>query len=263
MKKIILSLLAAICFVGCAIAHAKITAEGPDVTLTPKAGSFNAISVSSSFELNYTEGNSTSISVTAPKSIAQYVKVETNGQKLNCGLSLPDNTSIDLKGRKVVVNVTAPGVKKFKASGASSITVRSPLSGGDMALKASGASSITVGNQLSASSIDIEASGASNISTGSILAKSCEIEASGASSISVDKIDAVKLEVECSGASKARISGIAKTVDIDVSGASDCDLSKLDISVGAIEASGVSTVKANSTAKNCKVSASGNSKVNY
>lgn len=235
-------LITILCFSCNVAAKGKLKAEGPDVTVTPKVGSFNAIDVSSAFELNYTVGGTASVSYTAPSSISQYVKVETSDGILRCYYSTPGYQQTDWNGRKVVVNVTAPAVTEFEASGASSINIKSPLS---------------------AKSLEFEASGASRISAGSLKASECEIEVSGASGISITSVVVGKLEIEVAGASNAKVGGKAAEAEIKASGASSCDVEGLILSGGRIKASGASTVKANRTASSCKISTSGASNVKF
>ena len=242
IRKILTMLIAATCLCGCMTAQDKMKATGEDVTITPEVGKFNAISVSSAFELNYTAGASTSVTVTAPSSISQYVKVETSGGKLNCYYSAPQYKSTEWNDRKVVVNVTAPAVNDFQASGAASIDIKSPISAKRLSFGSSGASRISMGNATSSK---------------------CDIDLSGASNITIGNIIATELEIELSGASEAKISGKADNVEIELSGASNCDIKALNISGGKIKTSGASNVKANSSARNCKVSTSGASEVNY
>lgn len=242
IKKTIALIIALIALSGCMIAHGKIKAEGADVTITPEVGKFHAINVSTALELNYTVGTPASVSFTAPASIAQYVKIETSGTTLKCYYSTPDKQSIDWNGRKVVINVCAPAVSDFKASGASSINIKSPLSD---------------------KSLDFNASGASHISVGSVKSEELDVDISGASNVSISKADVAELEVGASGASEANISGKAAKAEIEVSGASSCNIRNLTISGGKIEASGASVVNANSSAAKCKISTSGASKVNY
>lgn len=299
MRKFISILLAAIFLGSCAVAESKITAEGPDVTLNPKTGSFNAISAGSVFVVNYTEGPVTSVSVTVPSSLAKYTKVEAPGNELKCYF----DASINLNGRKVVVNVTAPGVSMFSAAGASTININSSLSASDIELDTSGASSIVTRHPLKTKDIDIEASGASHISLADISTGGCEIDASGSAKITVGKVTATdmditasgasnakiaglttndctigisgtavttipllstpKIDIECSGASKAEINGHADLTVVKVSGTSCCDITKLTIAKGKISATGASTVNANSTARRCEVSTTGTAKVKY
>lgn len=304
MRKFISILLAAVCLCSCAVAESKITAEGPDVTLNPQTGPFNAISAGSVFVVNYTEGAVTSVSVTVPSSLAKYTKVETSGNELKCYFdNRGTDASINLNGRKVVVNVTAPGVSMFSAAGASTININSSLSASDIELDTSGASSIITRHPLKTKDIDIEASGASHISLADINTGDCEIDASGSAKITVGKVTATdmditasgaskaeiagltsndctigisgtavttiplistpKIDIECSGASKAKINGHADHTVVKASGSSCCDITNLKIANGKISATGASTIKANSTAGRCKVSTTGTAKVKY
>lgn len=242
IKKLLLLLIAAVGLSGCIVAHGKIKAEGQDVTITPQVGNFDAINVSSAFELNYTVGTPASVTCTAPASIVQYVKIETSGSTLKCYYFAPDNQQTDWNGRKVVVNVCAPSVNDFKASGASVVNINSPLS---------------------SKSIEFIASGASLISVASVKSNELEIDLSGASNISIGQVDVANLEVDASGASKTTVSGKATKIDVEVSGASTCDIRKLAISGGKIKASGASEVNANASADKCKISTSGASTVNH
>ena len=242
IHKFIAMIIAATCLCGCMSAQGKIKAEGKDVTISPKVGKFESISVSSAFELNYTSGSAVSVTVTAPESVSQYVKVETSAGKLNCYYSNPDDQSIDWSGRKVVIDVTAPMVNDFQASGASGIIIKNPLSTKHLSFKSSGAS---------------------RISAGKAVASKCDVDLSGASNITIGRIEASELEIDLSGASMAKISGKADLVDIEVSGSSSCNISGLAVTGGEIEASGASNVNANNSASKCKASTSGASKISY
>lgn len=209
-----------------------------NVTRTINVASVTEIEVNNAIIVEYTVSPTVSVTLTAPKSIIDNVKITTDSTgKLEC--SIINAKNIKYNG-KVLVKVTAPAVKDFDINGASSLTVMNALA--------------LSGN------LDVEVSGASTFNAKTITAANADIEVYGASGFN-GTVESKKLELEVSGASTANISGTASVVEIEANGASTVNMKKLNVEGGEITASGASTVHANATAQKAQQSTSGASSI--
>ncbi len=191
--------------------------------------SFNAIDISSAFEVELTQGNTESLVIEADENIMENIITEVVGgtlkiyvkgnvrkvEKMKAYISFKMIDEIETSGA-----VDLKGMNKMKfndlfidSSGASDIELE--LTAKELKLDFSGATEINLIGY--ADALFIDSSGASDIKALDFEVKRCEVDASGASTIKVFVTD--ELEVEASGATTVRYKG-RPAVDIDTSGAS-------------------------------------------
>lgn len=196
---------------------------------TRQVSSFDALDISSAFEIYLTQGNEESLVLEADDNILDKIITEVRGgtlkiyvkenirhvktMKLYIGFKMLEK--IDLSG---ACDIKGEGTYKFNniefdASGASEISME--FTADKVYLDMSGASEINfVG---SANSMIVDVSGATDIYAQDFEVKVCSIDASGASTIKVFATE--ELNVDASGASTVRYKG-QPSVSVDVSGAS-------------------------------------------
>ena len=196
---------------------------------TRNVRSFDAIDVSSAFEIELTQSNEESLVIEADENIMDHIYTEVIGGTLK----------IYTKGniRKIhtmKAYISFKMINEIELSGACDIIGMNKMKFSDFTIDASGASEVelnftaqTVRLDLSgatdiyftgyADMFEIDASGASEIKALDFEVKECIIDASGASTIKIFATE--NLEVEASGATTVRYKG-RPSVDLDASGAS-------------------------------------------
>lgn len=205
--------------------------SGHIVPETRTVSGFRTVDVSGAIEVYVRQDSTTSVKVEADDNLQQYVRVQTNGSRLE--IYTEDHIRPSSRIRVYVSNPTFEG---FEVSGASTITSETEISSAErLSLHFSGASegrlevnapriivdiSGASGVNLRGRTKDLEASasGASKIRGYDLLTENTDVDANGASHIEV--FASVSLRGEASGASSVNYRGNAAT-DVRTSGASN------------------------------------------
>lgn len=196
---------------------------------TRKVSSFDALNISSAFEVYLTQGNSESLVIEADDNLLDIIKTEVRGGVLKIYVDANIRHSKTMKAYisfKMLNMIELSGAcelygeNKFKLdnlelelSGASDIKM--DFTANKVYLDLSGASDIEFKG--SAQRMDIDASGATDLHALDFEVKECAVDASGACNIRVFVTD--ELSVDASGASTVRYKG-NPGIEIDISGAS-------------------------------------------
>ncbi len=196
---------------------------------TRTVSSFDAIDVSSAFDIYLTQGNNESLEIEADDNLLDVIITEVRGgvlkiyvkenirnsKTMKAYISFKMLSSIELSGACDLI-----GQNNFKfdnldieVSGASDIEMN--MTAAKVYLDLSGASDIEFAG--SANTMVIDASGATDLHALDFEVKECSIDASGASTIRVFVTE--DLSVDASGASTVRYKG-KPGIQMDVSGAS-------------------------------------------
>lgn len=170
---------------------------------------FSKLKVGGVFDVDVSRGDKYSVEVIADDNLLPLIRTEVGGDTL----SIYSDGKIS-KSSQLRVVLTAPDIRKVKASGASKVLLKD-VSNDELALNASGASKITVSG--STASLTIDVSGASKVLGSDLDSKQATVETSGASSADIKVSDA--LNAHASGASHIRYIGSPRTLDVDRSGA--------------------------------------------
>lgn len=174
---------------------------------------FDQVLISAAFQGTIEQGSDYSVVVRVNENLAQYLKVEQNGNSITIGLT--PNTSIN-RGT-LEYSIVMPTLKSIEASGASRAELTGFSSSESLRAEASGASRIE--GDISSGVANIEASGASTIrlagSGGDLRAN-----ASGASTIDLEQFAVDNANVNASGASRIVVNA-SGTLDAEASGASN------------------------------------------
>jgi len=260
MSKAILSVTVVALLTAIALLSA-CTSTGPGslVTEEKEFTDFTRVDVQGTFDVEITQSESFSITVSADRDFFDYVTVVKEGQTLRLYLN-PHHAFTDFtqQARTLKAKIAMPALYGLRVSGASKATVSGFKSSADFTLDVSGASSVAIddtklGNaelivsgdskvsgSLNANNIDFEVSGASSVELmGS--ATSIMLTASGATNIDLEEFPLDNANVNLSGASEA---------SLHIKGRLDCvlsDASRLyfqgNPTMGNESVSGASTIK--------------------
>lgn len=196
---------------------------------TRNVRSFNALDISSAFEVELTQSDNESLVIEADENILDQIftevvggtlKIYTKGNirevnTMKAYISFKMIDEIELSGACEIKGMNKMKFENFMidASGASEINLN--LTARKMSLDLSGATEIYLIGFADEFIIDV--SGASEIKALDFEVKNCRVDASGASSIKIFATE--NLDIEASGATTVRYKG-KPSVDIDASGAS-------------------------------------------
>lgn len=222
-----------------AILCAAVSSRGQQVIHDSNAeqrqvGSFDAIEISSAFDLRISQGNEDAVAVSAASAEDRAnIRTEVRNGVLHIGYE--PKKWYKGGGNKLRAYVSVKNLKHLKSSGACDIAITGELKADELAIDLSGASDfkghlnvrafkvdlsgasdMTVGGRVDNANID--ASGASHFKGYDLAAENCIIQSSGASDVkvTVNKV----LNAQASGASSIDYKGAGMIRDIKTSGAS-------------------------------------------
>jgi hypothetical protein len=134
------------------------TGSGNIVTETRNVGSFDAISVGGSFDVEVTTGDAFKVVVEADDNIIKYVETKVSGNTLKINTEdLHSYSDVHMK-----VYVTAPNITAISASASADVVAENTLtSSGKLTFKASSSSSIKA--EVNAPEIETDASSSATI----------------------------------------------------------------------------------------------------
>ena len=224
------TLLVALVLGGCGFEG--ITGSGNLVTKEIPVSEFQKIEAGGAFKVDVTQGDKTSVIVTADDNLWDHLKVESSDGTLHLETKPGSYNNVHLEAK-----VVTPKLEQVELSGASHGTLHGidqktnpfklSLSGashaegdikaGELSVDESGASHASLTG--SADVIRVEASGASHAALENVTANSAHANASGASHIQVNA--SKSLEYDLSGASHLSYAGSPKIDRAQTSGASD------------------------------------------
>jgi len=230
-----------------------VTGSGNLVTEEMDFSGFTRVEAGYAFEVEITQSDSYSVSITADDNLFEYIQVSKEGETLKIGRK----PALSYISTTLRAKITMPDLYELSLSGATRGTVQGFSSSHDFILDLSGASSLDM-VEMSAGDVEFDISGASRV-TGDITAGDAEFDVSGASTVQLEG-SATDIVVDASGASRAELAAFpVNNVDVTLSGASsgtvnldgrlDADLSgasKLSYigepTMGTINTSGASTL---------------------
>lgn len=229
LKLGLLSLVIVVFTATSASAERSVRGNRDVVKETRKIRSFDAIDISSAFEVELTQSDKESLVIEADENLLDHIytevvggtlKIYTKGNIRNINtmkayISFKMISEIEVSGACEIVGMNKMKFDEFTfdASGASEIELS--FTATQVELDLSGASEINFSGY--ADKMEIYASGAVEINALDFEVKKCEIDVSGACSVKVFVTE--DLEIEASGATSVRYKG-KPFIEIDVSGAS-------------------------------------------
>lgn len=226
------------------------------------AKNFTGISASHIFSIEITKGNKYNVSIEAPASVFELIKIRQSGDKVDFSLKNELPRSLRDITESITVRITMPYLTEIELSGASKLSGNGVFSskGKEIEIELSGASRIKdlcveapkVSIDASGASraelfadtkeMEAEASGASKILvTGNVARMKAEI--SGASALDAKNINCNYMDLEADGASKAIVC-VQETLKVDLSGAAKCEyIGPEDVNLRIDSISGASTLR--------------------
>jgi hypothetical protein len=229
-----LFLTAAFFVAGCSISSFPgITGSGKLVTKELTLGEFTQIDASSSFQVDVTQGATSSVVVTADDNLWDSVGVRNDGGTLHLSTKPGsyNNTHISAK-------IVTPHLSALTLSGATKGTIEGfNDAAGRMDLSVSGASTLDGG--LRQGQVTLDVSGASTATLHGA-ADLLNVTVSGASHGGLEDIVSDAIRADISGASNAKVNARHK-LDYDVSGASHLSYAGSP-TIGQADVSGASSV---------------------
>ena len=244
--------------------------------------SFNALSVSSTFKVNLSQGPECSLRIDVDREYLSYVVAEVkNGclvLKLNYS-KMPVRLR-NVSNRVLTAYVTMPDIVELEVSGTANVNASGTFDrkGGEFDCDISGSSKVN-GLTVYAGELDAEVSGTSTLVLGGAWdkaslelsgiakvnlsgnAKTLECDLTGSSDVSASG-NYGYVSCDASGESKLRIEGKASGAEYDISGVSSINAGDLPTDDVKMEISGVSKATVNPL-KNLRVEVSGMSSVFY
>lgn len=220
------------CAVGVTFGDDAIDGSGVLVTERLDVDEFQAISVSSMYDVDVVVGEVESLTITTDDNVMEFLDIEVRSDGLHLGLE----DGIKIENATVRASVTLSTLERLDASGVSDVRVVGD-SAAKLDVRVSGMSDIEL--DLTMGDVSIQSSGASGVS-GAGEAIAVELGSSGTSSIDFSNVAIGSAEVTASGATEIDVS-TAATVTGNISGAATLMVNPdSDVSV---ERSGGATVE--------------------
>jgi hypothetical protein len=210
----------------------QLVASGPLVTKDYDLASFTAVNAGSAFQVEITQSDKYSVSVTVNESLVERLDVGVSGNTLHISLkpgygvtgaatmrakvTMPELVGLDLSGASHTTLAGFNSDKSLKSEVSGASTLRGELTCGDASFNVSGASKVNLNG--SAQDLKVEASGASTVDLSNFASQNTVVNASGASKVVV--APSGSLDVEASGASTVRYTGEPAKLKTNISGAS-------------------------------------------
>lgn len=190
---------------------------GPSDTREFILEGFTGLQVGSAFQVEVVKSDDYKISVTAPRRMFDYLKVEADGETLKLRVESGWVGWFPWVGSRPRATVSMPALKVLDVSGASRVTATGFESSNDFKSVVSGASSVE---------FDIEAGAA-------------RVNVSGASRL-IGRLEANSIAMDVTGASRVGLSGSGDSLQVGASGASNAELDGLNVGYAKVTLSGAS-----------------------
>ena len=175
---------------------------------------FTSIEAGSAFEVEITQADSHSLTITADDNLFEYIEVSKVGQTLKIGLK-PDS---HVSSATLIAEIAMPALYGVYLSGATRSTAQGFSSSHDFILDLSGASTLNT-RDMAVGDAEFDMSGANRL-TGDLTAGDAEFNVSGASTVQLQG-SASDIVLEGSGASRVELAGFrVSNADVRLSGAS-------------------------------------------
>lgn len=248
MKKLIIFSAAILALSSC-VGVVGESGNGISVEQAIEVGDFSSISVPSSVDVYYTQGNGPQrLMLTCDENLVEYYRIEVKNGRLV--VDTKPNAIFKTKA-KTFLTVNSPVLDAVKLSGSGDVFIDSPIvASEDFAVSVSGSGDVkasgviecrnfsahTTGSGDSffggilASSAEFKDTGSGNISSQSVTAEDISISISGSGDCTLDCRDAGTVSVKISGSGDVTLTGSVRTLgNLSLSGSGDLDVSRLSV----------------------------------
>lgn len=192
---------------------------GPFTTRTLAWTGGETLSVDSSVDVEYIQGDANSVVVTGPKALADRVQIEDGRIRLSDGDERvvfgwnSGNFSARSERDELKVVVTAPTVRRFVSNGSGDLTIAG-FDQPSLALDVSGSADITATGRIQTLDLSIKGSGDADLSGLATTDAKVDISGSGSANIAATG----KVDVEINGSGDVTLSGRPAKLNSSVSG---------------------------------------------
>lgn len=224
MKKIFsIALLCLVFMSSCNIKNG-IVPSREFVTFEVAATKIDAIDVSSSIKIEYTQGPQTEVKVKCPENLVDLLKIEVDNGCLKAGFK-PDVT---IDGYcDVIVKVRSKSLSGIDASSSSTVLIVEPLVVSNrLDIEASSSAQVSIA-KLTRGDIEIDASSSASVTIGSAKCTTLDIEGDSSSEVSVDAIECVSVKAKAESAATVTLSGRAYNARFEASSAAAINAAQL------------------------------------
>lgn len=222
------------------------------VTKKVNIGEVEAILASRSVDVVYTQhAGEPYAEIYAPENVAQYVKVEQDGKKLNVTYDFPKGTSLSFKGKYTCeVRVFAPEVTGFYTSSSSDITLANGLNTGkNVTFKMSSSGDIRAG-KVQCGNLDVSTTSSGGLVLKQVTCREAVMNTESSGDIAVEEMTCTQANVYISSSGDCKVSGLkcAGNIEVESTSSGDCkieniackgDVSASSSSAGDVRLSGI------------------------
>lgn len=180
-----------------------------------------SISVSRGISVDYTQSDSLSVRVEAPRDLLDNIITRINGNEL----TITSEGNLGQCSQYVRVYVSAPAVSDFEVKAGGALTVK--------------------GKYRMPGEVEVELGSGGAFTAGSLVASGIEIEAASGAAVAVKGIECEKLEADASSGASLSLSGSASSVDLSASSGAVVEASWLKALSGTVSADAGATVSVN------------------
>ena len=189
-----------------------ISGNGNVIKQNRPVGTFDALDVSSAFDIFITQGSSPALTVEADENLLPYIRTDVVGNTLKIETSKSIRHSHSLK-----VYVTVVTLRDIGISGAVTLNSENKISGQELTISCSGASEADL--ELAYERLSMDCSGASKLKLAGTVSQ-VRLDFSGASELRAFNLVADNMDIDVSGAGEADVN-VLKNLNVDISGAAD------------------------------------------
>ena len=192
---------------------------GPLTTRTLAWTGGETLTVDSSVDVEYVQGDANSVVVTGPKALADRVQIEDGRIRLSDGDERvvfgwnSGNFSARSERDELKVVVTAPNVRRFVSNGSGDLTIAG-FDQPSLALDVSGSADVTATGRIQTLDLSIKGSGDADLSGLATTDAKVDISGSGSANIAATG----KVDVEINGSGDVTLSGRPAKLNSSVSG---------------------------------------------
>jgi hypothetical protein len=225
----------AIIFLGNFLPITEVVGSGDLTTQQKEFSDFSAIDVSSGFEVEISQSNIYSISVTADENIIEYIQLSKTDNTLKARMQ----AGISYQSITLQIEIEMPQLNSLDLSGGSQATINDFISSNMFSVDLSGGSQLE-GSFTTPEDVDFELFGGSQVDDFDGEAKDATIELSQGSQLDLSEFVVNNSNINLSGGSQATIN-LSGRLDANLTGGSTLEYIGEPV-LGDIEVSGGSTI---------------------
>ena len=194
----------------------KVVGDGPVVTETRTAATFNEIEFSVPGDVVYIDADEREIIIEAQRNIINVIETYVSGNELK--VRIKDNTSIG-SSKGVHITVKGPAVRSLKLSGSGNLSVPGTFAANDAKLRISGSGKMMI-NKIEALNFEVTISGSGNIDILDGIANEADLNISGSGDLDMVNVISQKMETQTSGSGTMKVN-VSDVLDARISGSGD------------------------------------------